>query len=58
MIADIATGNHAWGDVLFLVAFILAVVAALFTARPIGDGRVSALGWLSIASLALALLVL
>lgn len=62
MIADIASGNTATADVFFLIAVILAVIAAAMSVRPIRatEGYVWApvAAWLSVAFLALGLLVL
>lgn len=60
MLADIVTGEHGTADVLFLIAAIVAVLAAL-SASPIGVSRAawsSALGWIAVALLAVAWLVL
>jgi len=60
MIADIANGNTGFADVMFLVALILALVAALLY----GSRRADAVPWgpvmlcLAVASVSLAWLVL
>ena len=60
MIADISTGNTGTADVFFLVALILALVAALLY----GSRRTDAVPWapvllsLAVASASLAWLVL
>lgn len=62
MLADIATGHHAAADVLFLIAVVLAGVAALAAVAPLGASSRPAwtplAGWVAIACLALAWLVL
>lgn len=60
MLADISVGHHAFADVMFLVALILSVIAALVY----GSRRVDAVPFapvllsLAVASLSLAWLVL
>lgn len=60
MVADIASGNTGFADVMFLVALILGVLAALLY----GSRRVDAVPFapvllsLAVASVALAWLVL
>lgn len=56
MIADIASGESDWADVMFLIAAVLAVVAA-WNAWPQRkmDGT---LGWLSVALLAIGWMLL
>jgi hypothetical protein len=60
MLADISTGNTGTADVFFLVALILALVAALLY----GSRRADAVPWgpvmlcLAVASLSLSWLVL
>jgi len=62
MLADIATGHHAFADVCFLVAVILATIAAAVSVRPVraSEGYTVApvAAWLSVAFIALGLLVL
>lgn len=60
LLADIAAGETGTADVLFLVAVILAVVAALFAYATWAETtKLSApLGWLALAALALGLLLL
>lgn len=70
MIADIAVGHHAAADVCFLLAVILAGLAALLVVIPRRrvrdtDGRAvdyyvwaPLLGWAAVALLALAWLLL
>lgn len=58
MIADIATGKTGAADIVFLIAVVLAVIAAAGSFRPAIDARVIALGWLSVAAVALGLLLL
>jgi hypothetical protein len=62
MTADIVSGNTATADVFFLIAVILAVVAALASVRPVRatEGYVWApvAAWLAVAFLGLGWLVL
>jgi hypothetical protein len=58
MIADIATGNHGFADVMFLIAVILGVLAALATYGAQTARHTLPLLALAVASTALALLVL
>jgi hypothetical protein len=62
MFADIATGHHAAADVCFLIAAILAGIAALLSVRPVRaqEGYVWApvAAWASVALLAVAWLIL
>lgn len=61
LLADIATGNTGFADIMFLVAFILFLIAGLSVFRPAREG-----GWvlwtpiicLGLAAVALGLLVL
>ena len=39
ILADIAHGNTGFADIMFLVGFILFLIAAFFGYRPLGDGR-------------------
>lgn len=55
MLADIASGHSDAADILFLVAAILAVVAA-WSAWP-EQKMTSTVGWLAVAALAVAWLV-
>lgn len=57
MIADIASNKTGAADVVFLIAVVLAVVAAATAARPV-DARTVALGWLAVALVAFGLLLL
>lgn len=60
LFADIATGNTATADVLFLIAVILAVLAAVvaYVAPELPAGKRVAVGWLSVAAAALGWLIL
>ncbi len=67
MLADISHGHTGFADVMFLVAVILAVLAALvgFMPRRSVEGNVLrevgwgfVFGWLAVAALALGFLVL
>jgi hypothetical protein len=59
MVADIATANTGWADVLFLVAVVLACVAAVLAWRPApGDRFAGPALSLAVAAAALAWLVL
>jgi hypothetical protein len=60
VIADtgIASGHATAADILFLVAAVLAVLAALGSYRPAIDARIIALGWLALACVAVGLLLL
>lgn len=61
LLADISSGNTGFGDVMFLVGFILAVIAAI-AAAPVPNNSASpwsaTLGWLALAALGLGWLVL
>ena len=58
MVADIASGHVDAADIVFLIAVILAVIAAVVsyrtTDRPIG----APFGWLAVAALGLGWLLL
>ena len=56
MLADIVTGETDWADVMFLVALVLAVVAA-FIAWP-QRTLTNVCGWLAVAAVAFGLLLL
>ena len=56
MIADIASGNTGFADIMFLVAFILFVIAGLSVFRPIGEP--SRAVWTPIVCLGLAAMAL
>jgi hypothetical protein len=58
MLADISTGNTGFADVMFLVALVLFVIAAIVAFKPIGDINAMVLSCLGLACLALAWLVL
>jgi hypothetical protein len=60
MLADIATGNTSTADVFFLVALILALLAAILYAvrRPDASPFAPVLLSLAVASLSLSWLVL
>ncbi len=59
MIADIATGNTGFADVMFLVGMILALLAAvLYIPRPQTTPFAPVLLSLAVASISLAWLVL
>ena len=58
IVADVAAGHHAAADICFLIAVILATLAALGSFRPTIDARIISLGWLALASTALGLLIL
>lgn len=59
MLADIVHGHIDLADALFLLAFILAVAAAaLSVAKPPQARYYPVAGWVAVASLALAWLVL
>lgn len=58
MIADIASGNLEAADVCFLVALVLAVVAAFVSVRPQPRWDAHLPGWLAVAALALGWLLL
>ena len=60
MIADIATGNTGFADVMFLVGLILALLAALLygSQRPATSPFAPVLLSLAVASISLAWLVL
>ena len=56
MLADIVRGEVDWADVVFLIALILAVVAA-FIAWP-QRTLTNVCGWAAVAAIALGLLLL
>lgn len=70
MLADIATGHHAGADVCFLIAVILAAIAALLVVAPRRRTRdtngpavdyyvwAPLFGWAAVAVVALAWLLL
>ena len=58
MPGDISTGHTAGADIAFLIAVVLAVVAAAGSFRPAIDARIIAAGWRALAATALGLLLL
>lgn len=60
VIADIATGNTDAADVFFLIAFVLATIAAIAYAvtQPAANRFAPALGWMGAAVAFLGWLVL
>ena len=58
MIADISTGHSGFADIMFLVGFVLAVLAAVVSFRPVEKVSAIFLDSLALAAIALGWLVL
>lgn len=59
MLADISSGNVDTADVLYLVAFIVFLIAAVAAWRPVREVPLATiLGYVGLALLSLAFLVL